>query len=247
MTPVLFIPTLKRQERTRLENHLRRTRDVRYADRLRAVLWSSERCPVPEIGHRLGKHPSTVQRWLHAYRRSRIRGLELGKSPGRPRCIATDGEECLRQAVLTQPRDLNYRFTRWSSATLTAHLFHLPGRKNAAGFVTQLKGLCPIYPDQHLLLFLDNCSIHHAQVVQRFLADHRDRITLLWSAPYTPELNLIGRYWGHLKAKATDTYFFGTVEELESAIRHAVRDFNRSPAPRMTCNLESMRPLRKAA
>jgi transposase len=123
MTPVLFIPTLKRRERTRLENHLRRTRDVRYADRLRAVLWSSERCPVPEIGHRLGKHPSTVQRWLHDYRRFRLRGLELGKSPGRPRCIDADGEECLRQAVLTQPRDLNHRFTRWSIATLTAHLF----------------------------------------------------------------------------------------------------------------------------
>lgn len=122
MTPILFIPTLKRNERTRIENHLRRTRDARYADRLRAVLWSSERCPVPEISNRLGKHPSTVQRWLHDYQRFRLRGLELGKSPGRPRSIDADGEECLRQAVLTQPRDLGYPFTRWTLATLAGHL-----------------------------------------------------------------------------------------------------------------------------
>jgi transposase len=124
---------------------------------------------------------------------------------------------------------------------------HLPGRKNAASFVAHLKGLCQIYPNQHLLIFLDNCSIHHAKMVQRFLADHCDRMTLIWNAPYTPELNLIERYWGHLKAKATNNYFFGTVEKLESAIRRAVRDFNRSPALRMTCNLQFMRPLRKAA
>ena len=122
MTPVLFIPTLKRNERARLERHLRRTRDVRYADRLRAVLWSAERCPVGEIGRRLGKHASTVQRWLHDYLRFRLHGLALGRSPGRPRCIDADGEECLRQAVLTSPRELNYRFTRWSLATLAAHL-----------------------------------------------------------------------------------------------------------------------------
>lgn len=124
---------------------------------------------------------------------------------------------------------------------------HLPGRKNAAGFVTHLKGLCNAYPDQHLLIFLDNCSIHHAKVVQRFLADHEDRLTLLWNAPYTPELNLIERYWGHLKAKAINNYFFGTVEELESAIRQAVCDFNRSPVLRMSCDVAFMRPLRKTA
>jgi len=123
MTPVLFIPTLKKNERTRLENHLRKTRDVRYADRLRAVLWSAERCSVTEISRRLRNHPSTVQRWLHDYRRFRLRGLKLGQSPGRPRRIDADGEECLSQAVMTQPRELGYRFTRWSITTLTAHLF----------------------------------------------------------------------------------------------------------------------------
>lgn len=122
MTPILFVPTLKRNERTRLENHLRRTRDAKYADRLRSVLWSSERCSVPDISHRLGKHPSTVQRWLHDYRRFRLRGLKLGKSPGRPRSIDADGEECLRQAVLTPPRELGYPFSRWTLVTLAGHL-----------------------------------------------------------------------------------------------------------------------------
>lgn len=131
---------------------------------------------------------------------------------------------------------------------LTGRLhIHLPGGKTAAGFVGHLEALCRTYRTQHLFVFLDNSSIHHAKMVQRFLADHRDRITLIWNAPYCPELNLIERYWGHLKAKATNNYFFGSVEKLEQAVRDAVRTFNRSPDLRMNCSLEIMQPLRQTA
>jgi transposase len=122
VTPTLFIPTLKRKERQRLENHLRRTRRAQYADRLRAVLWSEQRQSVTTTARLLGKHPSTVQRWLHDYRRFGLRGLDIGHSPGRPRMIDPDGEECLRRAALANPRDFGYRFTRWSVATLAEHL-----------------------------------------------------------------------------------------------------------------------------
>jgi len=122
MTPVLFIPRLRYKERRRLENHLHRTRDARHADRLRAVLWSEQGQSTTQMARLLGKHSTTVQRWLHDYLRFGVRGLQPGRSPGRPRLLDADGEECLRQAVLTQPRDLGYRFTRWSAAMLAEHL-----------------------------------------------------------------------------------------------------------------------------
>jgi len=124
---------------------------------------------------------------------------------------------------------------------------HVGGRKTAAGFVAHLEALCRAYPGRQLLIFLDNCSIHRAKLVHRFVADHRARLRLLWNAPYPPELNLIARYWGHLKAKAINNYFFGTVQELEEAIRQAVRDFNASLVLHMHCHLELLRPLRKGA
>jgi len=124
---------------------------------------------------------------------------------------------------------------------------NLPGRKNAEAFLTHLKTLRKAYQGRHIILFLDNCSIHHAKKVRRYLADHKKHFTIIWNAAYTPELNLIERYWGHLKAKAINNYYFGTVEELEVAICDAVHDFNRSGKLRMNCNLEFMHSLRRIA
>jgi hypothetical protein len=60
-------------------------------------------------------------------------------------------------------------------------------------------------------------------------------------------LNLIERYWGHLKAKAINNYFFGTQSALECAIREAIRDLNRSKSLNMTIQLNFLKPLRKSA
>ena len=124
---------------------------------------------------------------------------------------------------------------------------HLLPRKNSESFLAHLEGLRHAYPRLHILLFADNCSIHHSLRVQRYLADHRNDLTVIWNAAYTPELNLIERYWGHLKATATNNYFFGTVAKLEQAIRDAVRAFNRSSSLGMFCYLEFMQPFRKTA
>ena len=126
-------------------------------------------------------------------------------------------------------------------------LAHTPGRKNSAGFLEHLGQLLRAYPHRHIFLFLDNSSIHHAKVVKRFLADQADQVTVIWNAPYTPELNLIERYWGYLKAKAIHNYFFETKAALETAIWEAVCDLNRSEELRMTVHLGFLHPLHKAA
>ena len=73
-------------------------------------------------------------------------------------------------------------------------------------------------------------------------------LTPIWNATYAPELNLIERYWGHLKATATDNYFFGDEQRLRQAIREAVTVFNRSGKLRMElATLEPRQTIRKAA
>ena len=120
-------------------------------------------------------------------------------------------------------------------------------RKRSADFLAFLRRLLKRYAGRHIFLFLDNCSIHRSKVVERFLADRRNRITPIWNAPYTPELNLIERYWGHLKAKAIHNYFFGTIDDLKGAIREAVTAMNRSKTLRLTLRLQAMHSLREAA
>ncbi len=119
--------------------------------------------------------------------------------------------------------------------------------KRADDFLGFVLHLVSRYQPRHLFLFLDNCSIHKAKCVQRVLADLKDRVTLLWNAPYTPELNLIERYWGHLKSKAINNYYFGTLEDLTAAIYEAVSALNRTRRLRMILYLDTARSFRGAA
>lgn len=122
-TPRLFIGKLKDRERRRLQNHLHCTRDPHYGARLTAVLLSEKGMPVPGIARLLGCHPTSVYAWLELYQGQHLRGLKVGKSPGRPRKVDEEGEACLEAAVAQNPRDLGYRFTRWTLPTLAEHLW----------------------------------------------------------------------------------------------------------------------------
>jgi transposase len=118
----LFVRPLRHFERNQIQKALKRARDPQYRDRLDAVLLSDQRFSCERIALFLGKHSDTVRLWIRDYLRFGFDGLEVGKSPGRPRTIDRDGESCLRDALAQNPRDLGYRFTRWTLATLAEHL-----------------------------------------------------------------------------------------------------------------------------
>ena len=126
-------------------------------------------------------------------------------------------------------------------------IFLLTERKRSAEFIAFLRLLLATYRGKHLFLFLDNCSIHYSKAVRRFLADRGANLTIIWNAPYTPELNLIERYWGHLKAKALNNYFFGTVANLRQAICEAIRSLNRSRSSQITFSIKELHSLHEAA
>ena len=113
----------------------------------------------------------------------------------------------------------------------------IPQHKRSAEFLEFLRGLLDeIYAHyDHLYLFLDNCSIHHTRTVEAFIAENRHRLTVIWNATYAPNLNLIERFWGHLKRSAIHNVYFETVENLESAIMQAVNCLNRNKTIRSDC------------
>lgn len=118
----LFVPTLRRGERRRIERASARARQPKYRDKCRAILWSCDRRAASEIAALLGVHPTTVCRWIRDYLRFGFEGLEVGKSTGRPRLLDADGEAALHRALARNPRDLGYVFTRWTLPTLSEHL-----------------------------------------------------------------------------------------------------------------------------
>lgn len=100
---------------------------------------------------------------------------------------------------------------------------------------------------QRVYLFLDNCSIHHTKAVRQFLQEARPRVHPIWNAAYTPNLNLIERFWGHLKRSAIHNYYFETVPNLETAILRAINTINRSKRHPFRLQLSTVQPFAMAA
>ena len=86
-----------------------------------------------EIARLLRVHETTVGRWVRDYLRFGFEGLEVGKSPGRPRRIDAEGEAALREALEHNPRDLGYAFTRWTRDTLAEYLYAAVHIRSRAG------------------------------------------------------------------------------------------------------------------
>jgi putative transposase len=105
-----------------------------------------------------------------------------------------------------------------------------------------------IYQDkERIYLFLDNCSIHHTQAVREYIANSKGRLVVIWNATYAPNLNLIERFWGHLKRSAIHNYYFETVENLEKAIIESVKTLNRQKDHPLRMHLQTVQDLSKAA
>lgn len=122
-TPHLFVHKLKSWERHRLRAELKQARDPRYRDRLDAMLLSAEQWTVTQIAKFLGKDYCTVRLWILDFNRLGFDGIQIQKPQGAPRRIDADGEACLQVALSQNPRDMGYRFTRWTLPTLAEHLY----------------------------------------------------------------------------------------------------------------------------
>ncbi len=85
---------------------------------------------------------------------------------------------------------------------------------DAKEFLEFLEEIVAHYPGERLVLILDNARIHHAKLIQPFLADHRETLTLLFLPPYSPKLNPIEGLWGWLKSSVIDNVFFQSVKAI---------------------------------
>lgn len=47
------------------------------------------------------------------------------------------------------------------------------------------------YPGKKVVIVLDNSKVHHANLLEEFLNEHRNTLTLMFLPPYSPNLNII--------------------------------------------------------
>lgn len=95
-------------------------------------------------------------------------------------------------------------------------VWRLAARKSGDGFATFLAQVAATWPDDHLVLVMDNVSYHRSPVVRAWWAAQDGRVTPLWLPVYTPNLNLMERVWRFLKQKLACHRFWHDVAGLEA-------------------------------
>ena len=73
-------------------------------------------------------------------------------------------------------------------------------RKNSQTFIQFLEYLLiEQFPTQKIILILDNASYHKSRAALAALSLFAPRVKVFWLPKYCPNLNLIERFWRHLK------------------------------------------------
>lgn len=85
----------------------------------------------------------------------------------------------------------------WVQDTVTTQRAHKLNRHTVIDFLTYL--LMEVYPYDSIVLVLDNAPFHRAHDTLAFLALFEHRVRVVWLPKYAPKLNLIERFWQHLK------------------------------------------------
>ena len=103
-------------------------------------------------------------------------------------------------------------------------LISLEGRESCDGerVAQLLRKIRAANPGKRLLVVLDNAPYNHADPVTR--AARELRIQLLYLPTYSPNLNLIERFWKFLKRKVARNRYYTTFAEFRMAVQNVLNN-----------------------
>lgn len=100
-----------------------------------------------------------------------------------------------------------------------------------------------VYLQDYLFLVLDGVSYHKTPLIQDLLLDYSDRVFVVWLPGYCPKLNLIERFWGHMKQVTFDSYYWGEASSLEQATHNFFKEHNENPESDFAISFRSSKDL----
>jgi transposase len=158
-----------------------------------------------------------------------------------PTLAATLGVKGFRPTVGTRDcKDLLYVFAAVDTVTGDLHTDTLesPARaKRTTGksktrrlqeaFAAHLRHLAGRYPagvHERVVLAIDNAPWHRGGPIDEALAEH-PHLELYRLPSYSPQLNVIERFWRLLRRRATHNRLFDSLKDLRRSIRNSLRYF----------------------
>jgi len=102
----------------------------------------------------------------------------------------------------------------------TAQVHHLTmTHKNTEAFIVFLEYLLlTCYPQDRVILVLDNASFHKSRAALAALDAFAHRLQVIWLPTYSPYFNPIERFWLHLKNLASANRLHSGLADLVAAI-----------------------------
>ena len=87
------------------------------------------------------------------------------------------------------------------------------------GFLKQLR-LVSSHSGRRVMVIIDNARYHHASLHKEYREKSRDRFSLEFLPPYSPELNPIERLWRLTRRMATHNQYFQTLTDIVAAVEN---------------------------
>lgn len=154
------------------------------------------------------------------------------------RCWMRCGERKLIPAPGT-PRHLHiFGAYNWHSGRVN---YRTDPQKNSDSFIAFIEQLLEAYPNQHLILVMDNASYHHSKTVRAALSLYQDRILVIWLPKYSPFLNPIERFWLHFKQFAVANRLHRSLDDLQFSIDEVMQQQNTDGHPHRLRLLDKFR------
>lgn len=119
--------------------------------------------------------------------------------------------------------------------------YTLNRRKNSDSFIEFLEKLTMDYPDETLILVMDNASYHRSKTVQATLSLFEDRVHVYWLPKYSPFLNMIERFWLHFKQLTVANRLHLSLDDLEHTAHEVMAQQNISGHPNQLRLLDNFR------
>jgi len=118
---------------------------------------------------------------------------------------------------------------------LTTRLLEQPARSKAktgqskaqrlqVAFAAHLRDIARAYPSDiypEVILTIDNASWHRGPLIEQVLAAH-PHLRLKRLPSYSPQLNVIERFWRVLRRRATHNRLFVSMTSLRSTLRNNI-------------------------
>jgi transposase len=138
MNPLKVIPHIKKEE---LKDLFRNESSAKQARRYLAILQAYRTNYYPncrKIAELLVVSRETVYRWIKAWNKEGVKGIQIKKQPGRPTKLSQREKEHLFEIVLRPPREMGFSFSTWTLKAISEYILQEFGKEMSVSGISRM-------------------------------------------------------------------------------------------------------------